>query len=324
MNPIRAQLKGAKPKAGAGKNGGHYCEKISPGCANCYASAMQPMRFGLPEFQYQHRSKLRVFLDETALQQVLRRKIPTSFFWEDMSDLFGEWVKQSWLDRCFAAMVRTQHHRHLVLTKRIDRAVEYLTDPDTPERIAKILAAEKPRADHVAFKWPAPNIRIGASMENQKFANERMPKLLELQAAGWITFVSAEPLLGAITLKWAACTCADRRVAFGVEGHETTCFIARHVKPNGIIIGGESGKDARPLYLQWVRSLIRQCHEAGIYAFVKQLGAFPTTTPIGTAGYDKHPVPVEKIKLHSRKGGDIAEWKDEYKVREPIFDARPS
>lgn len=281
---------------------------------------MQPMRFGLPEFQSQRRSKMRVFLDPSVLEQVLKRRMPTSYFWEDMSDLFGEWVPDRWLDRCFAVMLRTQHHRHLVLTKRVERMRAYLQNLETPERIAQILGTMPRLKDHVASDWPAKNIRVGASMENQKYADERLPQLLALQAGGWTTFVSAEPLLGAITLKWAACTCADKRVAFRAEGHEPTCFIARHVKPNGVIVGGESGKGARPTYLQWVRSLIRQGQETGIRIFVKQLGAFPTTTPIGTAAYDRNPVPIEKVKLRSRKGGDITEWKEEYRVREPIFD----
>ena len=65
INPIRARLRGANAVAGAGagavdaarassKGGygsgvGHYCEKISAGCANCYASTSQP-RFGMPQF----------------------------------------------------------------------------------------------------------------------------------------------------------------------------------------------------------------------------------------------------------------------------------
>lgn len=44
VNPIRRRLPNGRV--------GHYCEKISAGCTNCYASRLQP-RFGLPQFQHQ-------------------------------------------------------------------------------------------------------------------------------------------------------------------------------------------------------------------------------------------------------------------------------
>lgn len=79
VNPIRARLGAAV---------GHHCEKVSPGCANCYASRLQS-RFKMPPFQMDKRADVEPFFDERRLQEVLRRKTPTKWFWCDMSDMFG-------------------------------------------------------------------------------------------------------------------------------------------------------------------------------------------------------------------------------------------
>jgi hypothetical protein len=136
INPIRARLRVPKPGdyvrklntagvlgvappvvGGYGSGVGHYCEKISPGCAKCYASTSQK-RFGMPEFPGASKSSptpptlddrgvvvanetTEIFFDGSRLQEVLRRRKPTKFFWCDQTDLFGSWVPFEWIDRCF-------------------------------------------------------------------------------------------------------------------------------------------------------------------------------------------------------------------------------
>src|SRR5262245_40444774 len=115
---------------------GHYCQKISPGCAHCYASRLQP-RFGNPEFGGAGgRAPIALtngvtnhdllWLDPQALAAVLRRRKPTRYFWCDMSDLFGAWVPDEFIDRCFAVMALTRRHTHQILTKRPERMAAYL------------------------------------------------------------------------------------------------------------------------------------------------------------------------------------------------------
>src|SRR5487761_2741739 len=89
INPIRARHR---------VNGkvGHYCELVSAGCAHCYSSRMQ-QRFEMPHFagapqRAERFAELEVFLAESKLHDVLRRKKPTTYFWCDMTDMFGEWV----------------------------------------------------------------------------------------------------------------------------------------------------------------------------------------------------------------------------------------
>lgn len=91
------------------------------------------------------------------------------------------------------------------------------------------------------------NVWLGVSAEDQHWANLRIPALLHTPAA--VRFVSAEPLLGPVTLP------------------EDSAGL------HWLIIGGESGPGARPLDTGWVRDLLAQCHDRGITPFVKQLGS---------------------------------------------------
>src|SRR5262245_53283923 len=118
INPIRARTADGV---------GHYCQKVSPGCANCYASRLQP-RFGMPEFKGtgDPPGDRERFLDESKLAEVLRRKKPTRYFWCDMTDLFGAWVPDEWIDECFSVMGATPQHTHQVLTKRPERMLAYM------------------------------------------------------------------------------------------------------------------------------------------------------------------------------------------------------
>jgi protein gp37 len=66
---------------------------------------MQPRLFGLPVYNGKaRRDQVEHLLDEDELRKVERRRKPTKVFWENMADLFGEWVKQEWIHRCLEVM----------------------------------------------------------------------------------------------------------------------------------------------------------------------------------------------------------------------------
>mgnify|MGYP001565121779 CR=1 FL=1 len=254
VNPIRARL---------GKAVGHYCEKVSPGCASCYASRMQS-RFGMPEFQEQRRRGVEPFLDESKLEEVLRRRVPTRYFWEDMSDLFGAWVPDEWIDRCFAVMALAPQHTHLVLTKRAERMRDYMM---VLGRSFPRLKAACPEGWAMEFQglplipWPLPSVWLGVSVEDQKRADERIPLLLRTPAA--VRFLSVEPMLERIDLHLDRCSYyCDHDSEGGGHRRERTIDWA--------IFGGESGPGFRPMDPAWLADGVRQCREAGIAAFVKQ------------------------------------------------------
>lgn len=288
VNPIRARFNGRI---------GHYCERVSAGCANCYSSRMQ-RRFGMPAFKGEAGAWLNdviePFLDESKLELVLKRRKPTRFFWGDMTDLFGSWVKNEWLDRCFAVMALTPQHAHMVLTKRVERMLAYMLELLDPERLRRWmnlaadgephryghynltsiarLARKEPQTKRTQLLPPFDNVLLGTTVENQQMANERRKPMDRLARMGWITFVSAEPLLGPLNLHLARpcdrmCSEYQNAECPGVNG-----LCAGEWKLDWVICGGETGPGARPMHPDWVRGLRDQCQAAGVPFHFKQWG----------------------------------------------------
>jgi protein gp37 len=252
VNPFRARGVVGTPYEG---HVGEYCEKVSPGCANCYASKLQ-LRFRMPEFDHRHKKQVELYLDGLKLLAVLKRRKPTKYFWCDMTDMFGEFYPYEWIDQVVATCAMTPHHTHQFLTKRIDRAREYFRS-----RMDRTWHA--PNGEIV--KLPFKNIWLGTSVENQETADERIPILMDTPAS--IRFISAEPLLGPINI------CQSVRLwrfeNFG--GFDSTYF---GDMLNWVIVGGESGSSARPMHSDWTRGIRDQCVAANVAFFFKQWGSW--------------------------------------------------
>ncbi len=312
VNPIRARIRGTNDSVG------HFCVKVSPGCKNCYASRLQP-RFGMPVFQEQ-RGELEpeLYLDPKVLLSVLRRRKPTTYFWCDMTDLFGEWVPDQWIAACFGVMAATPQHTHQVLTKRSRRMREWFEWSKGPTAgrfwgpaLAELSALhfEKQGAGAELFdllysaanraagkSLPLPNVVLMVSAEDQQRADERIPDLLETPAA--VRGVSIEPMLGAITLgRWL------HTMHHPEEPPLPTL--------DWVIFGGESGAGARPYDLAWPEAVIAQCKAAGVAVFHKQVGA-----NAGTLLRHLPTMPWQKLTTRSRKGGDMEEWPEALRVRQ--------
>ena len=90
-----------------------------------------------------------------------------------------------------------------------------------------------------------------------------------------------------------------------------------------MIVGGESGPGARPFNLRWARSTIRQCAAAGVACFVKQLGARPGTPSCADFECTHPDCSISWLRLKDRKGGVMAEWPAELRVRQfpGLYDA---
>jgi hypothetical protein len=176
---------------------------------------------------------------------------------------------------------------------------------------------------------------LGTSVENQHFADERIPLLLQTPAA--VRFISAEPLLGPVTIRQHLMSGNDPgRCANCGKGHgftrcpnyggiaptndESRCtdFKRANFALDWVIVGGESGAGARPFNLAWARSIVSQCKETGVACFVKQLGKMPYE---GSASpYQSGPEAVNcrlyELDIDKGHGGDMAEWPDDLRVRE--------
>lgn len=144
------------------------CDKISPGCAHCYAERMATRlkAMGLPAY----RNGFEVTLQETVLGAPLRWRKPQMVFVNSMSDLFHDRVSSEFIQRVFSVMTRAHWHTFQILTKR-------------PERLLDLEGA---------LPW-ASNIWMGVSVESQRYTN-RIDLLRHVGAR--VRFLSLEPLLG--------------------------------------------------------------------------------------------------------------------------------
>lgn len=194
------------------------------------------------------------------------------------------------------------------------------------------------------------NVWLGTSVEDQKTADERIPHLLNTPAA--VRFLSVEPLLGPIDFSgdWWCESCQARlsggRVTFeercDADGSKVEWASVLGNQPEGdcgidwVIVGGESGPNARPMHVDWVRSIRDQCVEAGVPVFVKQLGAnvwdrndagfdgdYPHEWPMDTDTDDWRLDPARnyqgarcRVILGDRKGGNWSEWPEDLRIRE--------
>lgn len=192
------------------------CSRISMGCQNCYAEVMTKRLEAMGQAKYagllneQGRFDGVVRFDEESLLIPLKRKKPTTYFVNSMSDLFHESIPDEWIDRVFAVMALSPQHIFQVLTKRADRMREYCRDlkhyrgalsdfwiGDAIHHLAPFITSETLRTARI--DKPLPNVWLGVSVENQKAADERIPHLLDTPAA--IRFLSCEPLLEEVDIR---------------------------------------------------------------------------------------------------------------------------
>lgn len=320
------------------------CRRVSRGCERCYAERVAH-RFGGPGQPYEGLTRItngrpqwtgKITLVESALTEPLKWRKPCRVFVNSMSDLFHEGVSNEFIDQVFAVMALCPQHTFQVLTKRPERMKQFVQSIIDGER--QICSAAVERADSVlggfvamhALKRtpealdppyrPLPNVWPGVSVEDLATADARIPLLLETPAA--VRFVSYEPALGPVDFTRL---CTGGTVEFdalhgGALIRHQAELPREPVKIDGlnwVIVGGESGAGARPFDVQWARDMIRQCREAGVACFVKQLGARPYQSPErdGGTGFN--------IRLNDPKGGIMDEWPLDLRVREfPTLGAR--
>ena len=296
------------------------CSVVSPGCTNCYAMRLaggrlkhHPSRAGLttpsragPVWNGEVR------FNEKWLDQPLRWRRPRRIFVCAHGDLFHEDVPDEWINRVFSVMALAPQHRFQVLTKRADRMQRYFAAGEYP----------------VVRRWgaapfPLPNVWLGVSVEDQERADERIPYLLETQAA--VRFLSVEPLLSPITLDCMALSHwpSNYGIIPGYAGTYNALLgswwpleggdfekefrgrLEELPKLDWVIAGGESGPHARPIHRDWARSIRDQCVAAGVPFFWKQWGEWA-------------PTPVERIS--KPLPGSIVPRKWTYAKRRHEFD----
>jgi protein gp37 len=144
------------------------CTKISPGCKHCYAEAMAKRLHAMGTPGYENRFKLTVLPDR--LDEPLRRKKPTVYFVNSMSDIFHKNVSDDYIDQVFDVISRCPRHTFQILTKRAERLATFFQN-----------------------RVPPGNAWIGVSVEDRKYGLPRIDALRQVNAH--IRFLSVEPLL---------------------------------------------------------------------------------------------------------------------------------
>lgn len=113
--------------------------------------------------------------------------------------------------------------------------------------------------------WPLDNIWHGLTVCNQQEADEKIPVFLQIPGK---KFLSIEPMLGEISLRWLR--------AWNGNGFKPYPSTTNHLDGlrqfDAVVLGGETGPGARPMHPDWVRSIRDQCAAAGVTFFLKNLG----------------------------------------------------
>ena len=239
------------------------CFPASPGCAHCYAMRLaggrlkhHPSRDGLTR-----PSKSgpvwtgEVRFSESWLTQPIRWRRPRRIFVCAHGDLFADKVPDEWIDRVFAVIALAPKHTFLLLTKRPERMRQYLTSERVYAgilRAADQLRQWRPELRATPISHPCGGVWwsqlwLGASIEDQRRADQRRDHLHALSMTGWQTWASYEPALGPVD--W--------------QGWEFLSWL---------VSGGESGRGARASHPEWHRAARDFCHTHGIPHCFKSWG----------------------------------------------------
>jgi len=241
------------------------CDRISPGCDNCYAMTMAKRlkAMGSPKYQNDGDPRTRPGFGvsmhpDSVLEPILKwPRTSRIAFLDSMSDVFHARVSAEFLGRIFATMALTPQHTYQVLTKRPKRMRDLLTDrrvqgamqdalldiqshgPSLPDWAIRLLLARTAQCP-----WPLPNVWLGTAIKSDEYCR-RADALRHTPAA--VRFLSLEPLLGPLP-------------SLDLTGLD------------GVIVGGESGHRARPMSPEWVRVIRDRCHDNGIAFHFRQWG----------------------------------------------------
>lgn len=262
------------------------CTKISPACAHCYAEGWAK-RSGLVKWgdHLRRRTSAANWREPlkwncAAEKAGERRRV----FCASLADVFEDREElKPWRYDLFRLIEQTPNLDWLLLTKRPENCLAFVP---------------------WMFGAPWPNVWLGATVEDQSYADERIPWLLSCSAV--VHFLSCEPLLESVRLDRLGPDGGPYAGLNALTGeqrgpHEEPGFSTwLEGKIDWVIVGGESGPNARPMNTDHLIALRDQCVNAGTPVFVKQMGS----------------VVARKFGCRDAHGGDPAEWPAEYRIRQ--------
>lgn len=258
------------------------CVKVSDGCKFCYAEALMDKRWGKVEWgpsgQRKRTSDSNWAKPYQWNKQAEKAGRRDRVFCASLADIFEDKPDQrremdQWRYDLFKMIIATPNLDWLLLTKR-------------PELVNSTIEQITGFSDSEMWFHAASNVWIGTSIENQTVSHQRIESLSYIPAN--VKFLSMEPLIETVSL--------DGPFDYPYDPNAVSWF--NHI--DWVIVGGESGHNARLMPVEALELVIEQCQEAGIPLFVKQMGE----------------VLARQMELKDKKGGDWSEWPDDYLIRE--------
>lgn len=210
------------------------CRKVSPGCDNCYAVGVSARMIANPKVDsYAGTVKDG---DWTGQVNLIEGRLDQPIRWKRPRRIFVNSMSD-----LFQHSVPDWFIRDVFDVMREANWHTYMVLTKRPARMAGFL---NDLADmHGEPSWPLPHVLVGTSVESARY-KFRARMLVEAPAVS--RFLSVEPLLGSID--------------FGLGGIDW------------VIVGGESGRYARPMRPEWVRDIRDQCAVASVPFLFKQWG----------------------------------------------------
>jgi protein gp37 len=280
------------------KGGGWHCTKISPGCSRCWAEAIN-IRFGNGEEFTCGKGEGDYFpgfeLYQSILEAPLHWRKPQVIAVQWLGDLFHEQIPNILIEKILLQLNEPQRletlHTYLILTKRIERVLNFTTS------LSK-------RVDYEV--GVPPHVWLGVSICNQQEADEKIPILLQTPAAH--RFVNLGPMLEGVDIAEYLWEEDARDTGYpelpGLDWITLEC---------------ESGPGRRPMKLEWARSVVEQCTNAGIPLWIKQL---PLEKKIHILKSVNHYPGFEhtgKYRLPGEVSKNMAEWPEDLRIRQLPF-----
>lgn len=237
--------------------------------------------------------------------EAARRGVRPRVFCASLADWLDGEVPAEWLADLLQVIALTPELDWLLLTKRIEY---WRIRLEVAHQHAKFNGNLHLVEDWLDGRKVPENVWLGVSVENQQYADERIPLLLKTPAA--VRFISAEPLLSDVNLSAYLRPVATPGQCRDIDGNWWhTPGSCAGCKPglDLVIVGGESGPGARPFDIAWARNIIEQCRVAGVACFMKQLGSNAQSADMKW---------TERVYKITGKGGLIEEWPENLRVRQ--------
>jgi len=256
------------------------CTKISQGCKNCYAEKLHNQRH--ESYKQGLLQNIPQYAEPFSRIQIIEKRIDQPRRWKRPRTIFVNSVSDLF-------------HEEISDHFQVEAIIQTMIECDwhkfivLTKRSGIMLEALR---YFFSKRWFPKHVYWGVSIEDQKTAYERVPDLIEAPIGNQNRFLSIEPLLGPISLE--------------PEWLENL---------GGVIVGGESGPNARPMHPMWVRSLRDACQSYGVAFMMKQWGEwFPSGQKLDPDVPDERMLQAEWTKIDFR-GNDANSYSPEVFVR---------